>query len=460
MRGRGKAERQATQSSPTSTSTFYANTPADLNPVISGEFTTFAWGPVSSGVNASATTISHSPYVVAYTSSTGVESMLNQETTSAPSPAAGQWGRCASGQSTNGCGSPAANTLHINAGEDASLGVAHVSDYAVSWARFEDQHAARHYLLEVDSPSAGGSNIATAYMNGVDVVFDHLLVKFSPQYSVNVGPICTSGCQVSNSTIYNDITGNYTGDSAGIYSAGTGVLIQGNTVHDIRGSAAPSGDGIDLNTAVNNSVTGNTLYNNGKGVYPTGWGAGILVTGTSHGNLISQNWSHNNYGGFLEVNASTNYPYGNTYFYNLAASNTVNDFDNQGDSSSLAASTYYNNSVYHNPSANNTPAYGGHAYACQNNCNKIILANNIRYNASPATQYSQCFGFNYTAGMSIEMDYNIVYGKRFLYRCDSWLSLLRWILQHLDRRIRERGSSTPFKPSRILKTCRATRERP
>lgn len=224
--------------------------------------------------------------------------------------------------------------------------------------------------------------------------------------------------------------------SAGILiDLGTGWNIHSNTISNIGDSDQANNAAIDIQTASNtvnsntishvrgwgirllngnsSNVYSNTIYNAGymgAATYPytyptdlvkyggTAGGGGIYLAGTSAANNVYRNLVYNSYQGIgLQTTGGTG---GNSIYYNLAYAYIVNGIGDYADGNPTNRNTFYNNSVYHSPSADNNPAYTGHGFYVQDVSNghgKATFANNICYNAV-ANEESHCFFITVNSG--------------------------------------------------------------
>ncbi len=412
----------------TSINTFAAPGRQGVLPKISGAWNpaSLSWGGPTGGIYSTAT-ITTSPNVVVYTSSAGVESVLTKNTSTPTTPSLGQYGYSAS-------------TLYVNVGEAPSAGILEAAEQnyvVVNSAAYQT-----FSYLEIRVGNTGGNGIAynTGYSN---IIYDHCNVKGYAYYGIY--HLNGANCAVTNT----EVTEAMAGANAGIFGSGSnGLTVMGNNIHDnqsgwgiklsaltgaLVGGLNPGqgnivtrniGGGIDLASVSTSSVLGNTLQNNGTGVYNTGSGPGIAVTGSSSSNVIGWNFPIGNYIG-IELAASTQTA-GNLTIFNIASNNTVNDIDVEATANTAGVyELLFFNTVNHNPSPYNlygsctgvnTPVAGctgsgtgyvGHGLDAQSAAYRVMFVNNL---VNLGQIGPNCQGFSLSGPfVSILTDYNLVY---------------------------------------------------
>ena len=244
----------------------------------------------------------------------------------------------------------------------------------------------------------------------------------------------------SGNTVYGQITVAGSARGATI-THGTGWIISGNTIYNVGNTNGVSVLGLhtttDSNSVYNNiisyirgyglnaaasdlnNVYGNTIsYCGYKDVAGTDWlyygggggGGAIWVDGTSENNNVYRNICNQNYDG---IGLSCSGGAGNNAVYaNLVSNSVVNCIGDYADGNPATANKFYNNTIYHNPSASNTPAYTGHGLHVQDvggAGGKAILANNLVYNAV-SNAASHCLYITDNGGLtSVQLDNNLLY---------------------------------------------------
>lgn len=199
----------------------------------------------------------------------------------------------------------------------------------------------------------------------------------------------TSGT-VSNNTVYNNgsglevsgATGGFTVANNLVYNNnGGGITVTGSNNGTINNNTVYGNTSVSSSSALllsgtsGSTIYSNNIHDNSTGYYNTGWGVGITISGSSASNLIYNNTLLRNYIG-IEIAPSSGVD-GNYVYYNLVANSTVNGIDDEGSGSGY--DYILNNTVIHNPSANNSTPYTGHGIDCQLSCKEIVFANNIVY---------------------------------------------------------------------------------
>ncbi|MDR3569619.1 MAG: right-handed parallel beta-helix repeat-containing protein [Syntrophobacteraceae bacterium] len=448
----------------TSTSSFYAVSPSDPLPILSGAYTpsSLTWSQDGSYADyyvSGTTPIPVNPYVVAYNG--------------AVLPLAASQAAC---QTTNPSWwyNSTTQTVYANVGQNPATGTLEIAKQGHS---IRVPGSTYNYLtfsyLQVQSATTLSSDGIVSNNKGGNVIFDHLAIKEYPFHAVYV--FMAAGTQVTNSAISggepgqagdaiyantctaplaisgNTMAGNVYGMNSGVdVSATPGAVVSNNTITGygngvfIQGAGngfavylntvyGNSNNGVEVSTAGSGAIYSNLLYNNFKsggsynfgiylfnssnnqiyknqtygnesGYYPGSFGGGIDVAGSGSGNLIYQNYSHNDYLGISLV--STSGTGGNQVYDNVVVGSRVNDI-NVG-STATGYDYVYNNTVVHNPSPLNTPPYIGHGIVSEENNAYAKIFNNIIYIMQTGTG---CNGLGVIAAapVSIEVDNNIYY---------------------------------------------------
>lgn len=212
---------------------------------------------------------------------------------------------------------------------------------------------------------------------------------------------------VYDNTIYGMGSSNSWITNNGIYITGNSSLVYSNAIYNIRGIGI-YGIGDD-NRVYNNNITacgyviaGTFLFPDDFAKYSSGGGGGgIGFTESASGNLIGPgNFVNNSYQGIsIQTTGGIG---GNQIYYNVSGNSIVNDIGDYNDSNPANRNLFYNNTVYHNPSANNSPTYTGHGFHLQDvsgGGGKATFGNNICYN-NVSSVNSHCFFITDNGGIS------------------------------------------------------------
>lgn len=253
-------------------------------------------------------------------------------------------------------------------------------------------------LSEGISTSSAGPVTATIRNNIVSGT--QVLGSTSHGIAINVG----TGWKIYGNTIYNIGESNNT-DIIGLKIDASSNYVYNNIIHSVRNV------GMYINGNLND-VSNNVMYNIGymTGSYPYTYPTSIIKYGAGHGglaidiqltsagNLIRSNYIYNSIVGIgIHTTGGSG---GNIIAYNFGGPFIVNGFGDYADGNPTNRNLFYNNSVYHSPSPDNSPAYTGHAYHTQDvssGSGKAAFANNICYNAVASTA-SQCMFVSRVAG--------------------------------------------------------------
>ncbi|MDD5721471.1 MAG: right-handed parallel beta-helix repeat-containing protein [Candidatus Pacebacteria bacterium] len=183
--------------------------------------------------------------------------------------------------------------------------------------------------------------------------------------------VTTNSHTITGNTITNTNSDKTSAALIGIYLNGSS---NSNVSTNIIGTSTTNSFqyGVFLNNANSNSIFGNNIsYTWNLLEYPTMSGSGIFIAGSSATNNIYRN-------NLLEGQISdgvTSGNGGNNYYYNLVRNAHVNGLNFTGQST-INTSTFYNNTVIHNPSA---PGGYGHGMDTQTSGKKVIFKNNLVY---------------------------------------------------------------------------------
>lgn len=264
--------------------------------------------------------------------------------------------------------------------------------------------------------SIGSADNITTYgvyiTTGSNIIYSNTIRN---SYGTAIG-ISGDSNTIRNNDIYGiGVTNNSTANR-GVYLAGNSSSAYSNTIYNIRGY----GFYIVGNS---NSVRNNDIYQCGYvtagtfsypsdfSKYPSTGGGGMYILANASGNIIgSGNVVYDSAQGIaIQTTGGTG---GNRISYNRVSDSIVNDIGDYADSNPANRNLFYNNTVYHNPSVDNNPAYTGHGFHLQDVSSaggKATFANNICYNAV-SSDASHCFFISDAGGLnSIYANNNIWY---------------------------------------------------
>lgn len=334
---------------------------------------TFTWTDVGDGIFSAPATV-HS-YVVVFNNA-----HMTEETVTPTTPGVGEfgWAEDVLYVNVNGAASPETGTL-LAAKRDSII--ADGGDYIT--------------FQNLVAESGNNNNAALGVVQQLTedgVIYDGITVRWFKYYGIY--QFQGTGGKVINCIVYNNDLGTIgihfnSGVVNGVLSntevyevggtSGYGVVIQNtnemdiyqNYIHDcnnygitIRGSSS------------SNKFHENVVSNNGRGNYPTGAGAGLLlgvaITETASNNLVYRNIFDSNYQNIINnSNAGTG---GNSYYYNILKNSTTNGIKITQDPNDVPI-LFVNNTVIHNPSADNVDPNTGHGIECMSE--KCTILNNI-----------------------------------------------------------------------------------
>jgi hypothetical protein len=350
----------------TADSTWYTGS-GDM-PIISSTYdpTTLPPWTNTSGTIYSSAGATAAPRIVAYHPTSGTNRVLNENTATPTTPGADEWGYDTL-------------TLYVNVGEDPTTGSVYAS-YEYGYSVTITTNAQTDVIFSYITSQCGHTNATgNFYLNGARNVVDHCISRWSKVTGVYID---VASATVTNNEIYNTYGYKGLGDTslAGIRQPNASGTITGNYIHGVGygyygDGATPGGSGIWLRTA---AATNNVLRNRVENCY-----LGILMTTISSGadaNVIA---------------------------YNRLKNCTVNCIDIQDDNNT-DYNYVYNNTIYHTPSALNTPAYTGHGISLQVTGVRAKVANNLVI-VAPGTATTAAHGIYYTGYTSIYADNNLVH---------------------------------------------------